>query len=71
MYSVLKAKFEQNPFLKQKLLDTNDDILIEYNTWCDNIFGDCTCPKCVHIQGQNYLGKLLMQLREEFRNARS
>lgn len=67
MYNVLRAKFG-NPVLRQKLLDTGDEVLVEGNIWHDNKWGDCVCNKCVMRPGQNKLGLLLMKLRGELRN---
>jgi hypothetical protein len=67
MHEVVKAKFEQNPDLKEILLNTGDAELIEGNTWHDNCWGDCHCPKCSSIKGTNWLGKVLMQVRSELR----
>lgn len=65
MYEVLKAKFTQHWGLRQKLLATDDAELIEGNTWCDNDWGACSCPKCMNKEKTNMLGKLLMRLRAE------
>ena len=59
MYQLVKAKFSQNHDLKQKLLDTNNQELIEGNTWNDTFWGVC------NGQGQNWLGKILMLVRSE------
>ncbi len=67
MKYALKRKFDTYPDLKQQLLATGDAILIEGNTWHDNFWGDCSCPKCENIAGKNNLGKLLMMLRDEYR----
>ncbi len=65
MYSILEAKFER-PHLRERLLATAPAELIEGTTgWHDNYWGNCSCEKCVGIEGQNKLGKLLMQLRDE------
>ena len=69
MYEVLMAKFTQNWDLRQKLLDTGEALLIEGNTWCDNFWGECKCPKCEKKEKHNYLGKLLMRLRTELGHA--
>jgi ribA/ribD-fused uncharacterized protein len=61
----LRQKYAKDP-LRQMLLDTGDAILIEGNFWHDNFFGSCTCPKCGN-KGQNNLGKLLMQIRDEMK----
>ena len=42
--------------------------LIEGNTWSDNFWGDCHCPKCRGIKGENNLGKLLMKIREDYKS---
>lgn len=67
MLQGLRLKFA-NPVLAEKLLATGNKILVEGTTWHDNEWGDCSCDKCKHIPGQNKLGKLLMQVREELRN---
>lgn len=62
MHQILKQKFS-NPSLKQKLLDTENAELIEGNTWGDTFWGvDISTGK-----GENHLGKLLMQVRDELR----
>lgn len=58
METVLRKKF-QDPELKQKLLDTGNEELIEGNWWGDTFWGIC---KGV---GENHLGKLLMKIRSE------
>lgn len=65
MYVGLTFKFE-NSDLRQKLLETGDEELVEGNTWHDNYWGTCTCPKCGD-KGKNMLGKLLMELRENLK----
>ncbi len=66
MLELLRQKFS-HPRLKDMLVATEDAVLIEGNTHHDNFWGNCTCRKCVEIEGQNHLGKLLMQVREELR----
>jgi ribA/ribD-fused uncharacterized protein len=68
MYQALWLKFSI-PEFREKLLATNDKELIEGNTWHDNIWGDCSCERCKDIKGQNKLGKLLMQVREEIKSS--
>ena len=68
MYGVCKAKFS-NEELKEKLLATGNEELIEGTTWHDNYWGNCTCEKCKHIEGKNRLGKTLMAIRKELRDA--
>ena len=57
MASVIKLKFTQNNDLKNKLIDTADVELVEYNTWHDTYWGVC------NNVGSNNLGEILMQFR--------
>lgn len=68
MYDIVKAKFVQNSNLKNLLLATENEELIEGNWWHDNYWGDCSCERCKDIKGQNHLGKILMRVREELTN---
>lgn len=61
MRDVLAAKFE-NPVLRRKLLDTEDAVLIEGNNWNDTFWGVC------RGKGENMLGRLLEELRENLRH---
>lgn len=62
-------KFTQNPELKQKLLDTENKILVEASPY-DKIWGiGFTKAKALenkNLWGQNLLGKVLMELRTNF-----
>lgn len=70
MYEACLAKFSQHEYLKEALLSTGDDEIIENTTaWHDNIWGNCDCPRCSNKVGQNLLGKTLMRVREELRNS--
>lgn len=62
MYQIIYSKFYYNEELRQKLLDTGDRNLIEGNTWGDTYWGVCNGI------GENYLGRILMLVRDEFRN---
>jgi len=64
MAELVRQKFKNNPALLEKLLATGDDMLVEENTWHDNFYGDCICPRCRHIPGLNKLGHILMDLRK-------
>ena len=65
MHDLLCQKFSQEPF-KTKLLETNDAKIVEGNHWHDNIWGECFCgDKCKNIEGQNWLGRLLMDIRSQ------
>lgn len=62
MEALLRQKFsDKNPELKEKLLSTGDDDLVEGNWWNDRFWGVCRGV------GENNLGKLLMKIREELR----
>lgn len=74
-YDVVKtanrAKYEQNPDLKAKLLDTGDAILAEaspkdtiWGIGLDAVTAAETNPS--EWSGQNLLGRILMELRSEF-----
>lgn len=70
MEECLMRKFLSDEELMQKLLDTGDEELIEGNTWHDQFWGDCNCPKCEGKPGENMLGKSLMNLRRWYREGR-
>ncbi len=67
-----RAKYEQNPKLRQKLLATGESLLAEASPY-DQIWGigmdakEATSVSSKQWPGQNLLGKILMELREEFR----
>ncbi len=63
MYQVCLAKFEQNPELMAKLVQTGDAELIEGNTWGDRVWG----VDLYRGIGENHLGKILMRIRDELR----
>ena len=67
MRFALRVKFSQ-PSLRDKLLATGDAWLEEGNIWHDNVWGNCRCEKCQNITGENRLGKLLMEIREDLKN---
>ena len=52
------------------LLETGDEELVEGTTWHDNEWGNCSCPKCAHIEGRNKLGRLLMIVRDMIKDER-
>lgn len=62
MKGVVTAKFEQNEDLAERLLATGDAYLEEGNTWGDRTWGT------VKGVGKNYLGKILMGVRDTLRN---
>ncbi|CAM0108020.1 hypothetical protein VPH166E361_0079 [Vibrio phage 166E36-1] len=61
----LRYKFsDANPSLKRKLLATGSQELQEGNWWNDKYWGVCLKTG----EGENHLGKLLMEIREEKQN---
>lgn len=58
MRALLAKKFE-NPLLRSLLLATEDAELVEGNAWGDRFWGVC------RGDGQNWLGRLLMEVRKE------
>ncbi len=63
MADLLRCKFDQNPSLKELLLQTGKKQLMEGNTWNDMFWG----VSCKTGKGRNVLGILLMKLRETYR----
>jgi hypothetical protein len=61
MYNLVKQKFFNNSILKESLLSTGDEELIEGHTWNDTFWGICNGV------GQNNLGKILMKIRNEIK----
>jgi len=59
----LRLKF-QDWDLRKKLLATEDAQIVEGTTWHDRFWGICTCDQHKG-EGQNYLGRALMKLRQE------
>lgn len=64
MRDVVFAKFFQNLELAKRLLATGDSNLIEGNDWHDTFWGVDSATG----EGQNNLGKILMEIRAELKN---
>lgn len=64
MRDILKLKFAPDSVLAGKLRFTKDVELIEGNYWHDLIWGQCHCKRH-NWEGNNQLGKLLMEIRSE------
>jgi len=62
MLNILREKVSQHEYVRRKLLATGDRTLVE-DSWRDSFWGWGK-----HIDGQNMLGKLWMQVRDELRN---
>ena len=61
MQSILLAKFEQNPTLKQKLADTGNRVLLNGNNKQEMFWG----IDLYSWIGENHLGRLLMNIRDK------
>ena len=66
MLTILIDKFTRHDDLRKLLLGTGDEELKEGNYWHDNFYGSCSCNRCGD-QGQNNLGKILMEIRTALR----
>lgn len=67
MTEIIRAKADQHPQIAAALEATGDDRICETNTWHDNTWGDCRCARCANRTGQNRLGQIWMQIRNERR----
>lgn len=61
MLAIVRDKFTRHTDLKNMLLATRNEPLEEGNTWGDRTWGT------VNGVGKNWLGKILMQVRNELR----
>jgi len=61
MREILRAKAEQHEYVRRKLLETGDRVLVE-NSWRDDFWG--WGP---NRDGKNALGRLWMEIRAELR----
>jgi ribA/ribD-fused uncharacterized protein len=59
MYQLLRGKFHREPWRAQLLAIPG--LIVEDNDWGDTFWGVC------RGRGENHLGRLLMQIREELR----
>lgn len=64
MKKLVRAKFQQNKHLLDRLLATGEKELIEGNLWHDIVWGVCHCSRHGG-RGENLLGKILMEVRKE------
>ncbi len=63
MRRLIRTKVDQHEYVRRKLLDTGDRVLVE-NSWRDGFWGWGPDER-----GQNVLGELWMELRAELRRA--
>ncbi len=61
MEEIIRAKVAQHPYVKKKLLETENKEIVE-DSWLDNFWG--WGP---NKDGQNQLGKIWMKIRAEIR----
>lgn len=59
MLEIVSSKFQRDTELRKKLLATGTAVLIEGNTWGDVFWGVCKGT------GENWLGRILMTVRQE------
>lgn len=67
MRELINEKFDGNRDLSLRLLATGLTELVEWNTWHDCFWGRCICDDCGG-QGENMLGRILMDMRGMLRN---
>lgn len=68
MKEILAAKFRRGGELGRRLIATHPKILIDGNQWGDRFWGAVRVGQ--DWQGENWLGKLLMDRRQELREER-
>lgn len=72
MKALIRKKFPDRNRDEQRsfdLMNTGDEYLEETNYWHDQIWGNCICGRHVKVAGENLLGKLLMERRDELQRA--
>lgn len=63
MLQATLLKFTQHPEMHQKLMETGETMIVEFNGWHDNFWGVCFCEKCGSALGENNLGLIIMHVR--------
>ena len=68
MYEICLEKFlsRKNYRLLELLHNTGHEEIVEGNYWHDNYWGNCTCNRCKNTEGNNKLGKILMEIRSKY-----
>jgi ribA/ribD-fused uncharacterized protein len=64
MRDLIALKFAPGSMFASQLLLSSPEDLVEGNTWHDRFWGRCTCIGC-DGEGENVLGQLLMDRREQ------
>lgn len=62
MRYVIREKFKPGTTWYERLISTGNEEIIEWNNWGDRVWG-----KTLDGKGENRLGTILMELREEYR----
>ena len=74
MLKILKIKFKWNEEDRKALLETGDAVLVEFTgdrTWgCGLTLAKAAEAKVKSLQGENGVGKLLQQVREDLKKAK-
>ena len=67
MLDIIRAKFKNGDcrYRLMKALSEGYDDFVEDNWWHDNYWGNCKCDRCKDIEGQNHLGKIILQVANE------
>ena len=60
MREIVSQKFLQHPALMNKLLATDNRLIVEVNAWRDTFWG------VSHGKGKNHLGRILMECRNKW-----
>lgn len=61
---LLRRRFSEGSVFYAKLLETGDEELVYENKVHRNWYGSCTCARCMNVEGQNHVGKILVRIRE-------
>lgn len=67
MYNLLKQKFAQEPF-RTNLIETRNENIVEGNRWNDTFWG--VDIKSSPNIGENWLGRLIMDVRTKIKNGK-
>lgn len=71
MLEVVECKFTQNSACMAELLSIHAIRIVEDTTgWHDMRWGRCSCPQCFGKPYNNYLGKILTELRDKYREVK-
>jgi ribA/ribD-fused uncharacterized protein len=63
MERLLRHKFTKCPEHRASLI-AHRGTIVELNTWHDNFWGSCTCPRCGN-RGKNILGTVIKTIRDD------